>query len=674
VLGDFGLGNSPEIEILINAVDKTQGAFGSATSGIGLLTAAAAGATAIIVGTGAAIVQVTQKTLAWGQSLNDTKLKLGDTTAQAAGLKLAADAVNISIDQVTGAMLRLDKGLETANGKEGASAKILDDLGIKWKNANGTMMDSTALLQSVADWFAKTTDVTARNNMELSIFGRSGADVDRMLMNLSGGGMQTYIDQAKKFGLVMTDEQLNKIQAVSEQMNILQDAFKGAEVTLGEAFIPVLQNLVTWFGNFLAAEMPAITQFGQFLSMLTGAPLGAANKTIGGVGQSAAPAVSGPAPVYTGGNSASDQAWRDYWNKKGPKPGSAGAYAPGGEYAGMQSANTRYNYAAEYGGMQAANNPGGLPSGSITGFEQAILDIVTAVKTVDWGSVAAGLKTAIGFVSTVLAAANLLGGGSKDDHLKPPAAANSHLSPGDADSWSVILGGLLMNNTKGNQIIADELAREWREDIVGGFLKDINTYGKKGDVVNLDPWFQKNLIGPIVTWLTTPIIIIDPKAAATWFDNALVNPLVNAVTLSAKTLQNDMAKASVGVDNALYNFGNDLLRSVDVFLSLLGIGPVGGKWPGPDKKAGGGSFAGWAMVGDAPGGGVTPFTEYVYAPHGATVYNQAQMGGRGAPAMAGGGVIPGDGTPGGGIHYNYGPVTYVIGTAQPNDWLQATRQ
>jgi hypothetical protein len=61
----------------------------------------------------------------------------------------------------------------------------------------------------------------------------------------------------------------------------------------------------------------------------------------------------------------------------------------------------------------------------------------------------------------------------------------------------------------------------------------------------------------------------------------------------------------------------------------------------PNQEAGGGSFSGWAMVGDSPGGGVTPYTEFVYAPHGATVYNQAQMSGQSAPPMAAGGMIGG---------------------------------
>ena len=62
----------------------------------------------------------------------------------------------------------------------------------------------------------------------------------------------------------------------------------------------------------------------------------------------------------------------------------------------------------------------------------------------------------------------------------------------------------------------------------------------------------------------------------------------------------------------------------------------------PPGKASGGSFSGWAMVGDAPGGVTTPYTEYVYAPHGAMVYNQSQMSGKSAPPMNGGGMIGGN--------------------------------
>jgi len=47
------------------------------------------------------------------------------------------------------------------------------------------------------------------------------------------------------------------------------------------------------------------------------------------------------------------------------------------------------------------------------------------------------------------------------------------------------------------------------------------------------------------------------------------------------------------------------------------------------------------MVGDLPGGGVLPTTEYVRANRGGgfTVFNQSQMAGKSAPPMASGGMV-----------------------------------
>ena len=59
--------------------------------------------------------------------------------------------------------------------------------------------------------------------------------------------------------------------------------------------------------------------------------------------------------------------------------------------------------------------------------------------------------------------------------------------------------------------------------------------------------------------------------------------------------------------------------------------------------AGGGTagIGDWAMVGDLPGGGVLPTTEYVRANRGGgfTVFNQSQMAGKSAPPMASGGMV-----------------------------------
>ena len=73
-------------------------------------------------------------------------------------------------------------------------------------------------------------------------------------------------------------------------------------------------------------------------------------------------------------------------------------------------------------------------------------------------------------------------------------------------------------------------------------------------------------------------------------------------------------------------------------------GKTGGWWENTvtgywEERALGGAFKGWAMVGDTPSGGITPYTEWVYGS--GVVYNQSQMArmSAGIPDLAGGGVI-----------------------------------
>ena len=559
MLGDLGLGGTPEIDILVKAIDQTQGAFGSVGSGLGILAAAAAAAAAAIVAVGSAIVQVTKVTLDWGQSLNDTKMKLGSTAQQAAGLQLAADAVGVSIDTVTARMMMLEKGLVTATGKIGASGTELKNLGINYKNANGTLMDSTTLLQSVADWFVKTTDVTQRNNAEMTIFGRGGADLDRMLTNLAGGGMQEYINQASKMGLVMSDEQLAQIEKLNEQMNILQDAFKGAEITLGVTFLPVLQSLVTWFQNLLAAEMPAIQQFAQFLESLFGISIpGLTSKT-----NSSKSGGGAYEAVYTGGSSPADQAWRDYWNGKGPRP------TPG-----------------MAGGAATPATGSAAPALVLTPFEQAIQNFVNIIKAINWGQIGDDLNEFGGFI----------------------------------------------NNTVLDIAAASKTMDQLKVDIQHGGFSDL-----------------ANIIGEqlLITYAELGFII-DTKAE-TWLTNVLLPDLGGAINSAFKDVSGyiqtsiDLWKTQFGTFGAEINSAfTDLAMKIGEGINKIAIG-LGFPIIDLSKlgKASGGFVGGggWAMVGDAPGGRVTPYSEMIHARPGGgvDVFNHSQMGG--VPGMAGGGFL-----------------------------------
>lgn len=129
--------------------------------------------------------------------------------------------------------------------------------------------------------------------------------------------------------------------------------------------------------------------------------------------------------------------------------------------------------------------------------------------------------------------------------------------------------------------------------------------------------------------------MITPEALRKAATYELQLGLLSRAEYDAKIKASDMQAAIDAMADKHITITTDMITNMITQYSTVAVNP-------PHMRASGGSFSGWAMVGDSPGGGVTPYTEFVYAPHGATVYNQSQMSGKSAPPMAGGGVIGGN--------------------------------
>jgi hypothetical protein len=382
---------SNEIRLILSAQDDATSKLAGLTAALGPLGIAAGLVVGAFAAVGAAITVCAKAALDWGDSLHDIQMVMNDTTDQAAGLKLATDATGVSIDLITNKMILLAKGLELSGDKAGNSAKELDKLGIAYRNADGTLMDSTQLLQSIADHFGNMANGTEKNNELTNIFGRNVAGLNEFLTQIANQGMSKFIDQAKAMGLAMDDKAVQAAHDFNESLRVLHDALTGIEVTLGQAFIPALQSIVNWFGQVATSSEPAIKQFGQFLAMLLGVPAAA----------TAAAAASSKMA------SAVPSDWKYAGTVSGP--GSAPVYTSG------SGDMLTYHVGAGGGGGSGLKLPGELsrgevaPSLDLTPFEQAILDFkttmekdmpvfkkalddfATAIGKVDWAGVATSL-------------------------------------------------------------------------------------------------------------------------------------------------------------------------------------------------------------------------------------------------------------------------------------------
>jgi hypothetical protein len=315
----FDMPGSNEIRLLLSAQDDATSKIAGLVAALGPLGVVAGVVAAAFGAVTAAIGMSIKATIDWGATLHDIQIVMGDTSEQAAGLKLATDVVGVSTELVTNKMMLLEKGLEGVGGKLGTSGKELENLHIAFRNADGTFMDSTELLQSIADHFGNMANGTEKNSQLMLLFGRSAGQMNEFLTQLANEGMNNYITKAKALGLAITDDQVEKIHTLQESINLLKDALLGIEVTFGSAFITPMQHAAFWLGEIAAKLQPVVAQFAAWatvkLDNLFGGPggnmlPGGGGTSGGGGASSGVPAgwkyigtVNGPgtAPVYTSG-------------------------------------------------------------------------------------------------------------------------------------------------------------------------------------------------------------------------------------------------------------------------------------------------------------------------------------------------------------------------------------
>jgi hypothetical protein len=406
----------PELDPIIQTIGTAYDPAGimgfmadlGATTGLAL---AAAAAVALVTG---ACVEAVKSTIDRGLRLHDIMNVMGDTSEQAAGLALATDAVGISTELVTNKVILLAKGLETSGDKAGNSAKELTNLHIAFRNADGTFMESTELLQSIADHFGNMADGTQKNNELATLFGRNVAGLNDYFKQTANGGMQDFINQAKAMGLALSADQVDRLYTVNESMNMLKDSFNGIANVLGIEFIPFLQGAVNWLEKLVLTYLPGFKQMVEDIAHIIGLPTAAvmpaaAAGTVGGQ-----TVVQGPGKDMYVASGDPNRPW---------KPAPAGAIA--GDVLGATTPSAKSPMTAE---ERDKGYITGVSSDVMTGFEKAVVNFVNAIKAVPWATVAANFATAGQDI------------GKAVDWLKSLVPAGAGTSGGKLDQYGVPVG------------------------------------------------------------------------------------------------------------------------------------------------------------------------------------------------------------------------------------------
>jgi len=226
-----------------NASQATKGfQEAAATAGrVGALAFTAAATAA--VSASASIIALTADVAAVRNEISDMGARTGVTNRTLAGLKLAAERSGEDLSSLNEVLNPLVAKLgQVRQGSAGAEESFAS-FGIQIRDANGELLSNDDVLKNVAAGLQGIKNPSERASAAVAILGESGGKLNQILGDAS---LETFVDQAERFGTDVGPEASASAAAWQASMADLSLVLSGAASDLSDFF-----NITGKLDNFV---------------------------------------------------------------------------------------------------------------------------------------------------------------------------------------------------------------------------------------------------------------------------------------------------------------------------------------------------------------------------------------------------------------------------------------
>lgn len=182
--------------------------------------------------------------------------RVGITTGLLQELRFAASQTGVPIEKLETSLERFTKRLGEAASGSGAAAKTYQGLGVSVLEADGSLRDTGAVLNDVADALAGMDSQAERAAATTALFGREGIAMT-LLLGRGAKGIEEYRKQAQQLGIVIDEKVLRQAELAADKFDILASVIKAQAVT---AFVQLAPSMIN-FSQQVVATIPRIKEF-----------------------------------------------------------------------------------------------------------------------------------------------------------------------------------------------------------------------------------------------------------------------------------------------------------------------------------------------------------------------------------------------------------------------------
>lgn len=198
---------------------------------------------------GGALVKMGYDAVQNADELNTLAQRTGFTTDEIQKMKYASDLVDVSFEDISGALTKVKKNM---TGQPEAWAR----LGVATTNADGSMRDATDVFYDALEALSQVENETERDQLAMTIFGKS-ADSLAGIVDDGGASLKAFGQQAEDLGLILDEDTISSLNATNDTIDQLKAQVAGtmAQVgaDVGTILAPVLEKAAEVIGQVAEA-------------------------------------------------------------------------------------------------------------------------------------------------------------------------------------------------------------------------------------------------------------------------------------------------------------------------------------------------------------------------------------------------------------------------------------